>query len=341
MTAEAKNIPEEIFFHFAIKRQSVDALFNSLYDKPTEITKQHFLTVNAHLDQQVRPGQMVIVTPPNAQQCSIYEADLSEAARRIDQKLDAQSEEDARVMAEYYDLLANAASYSGIGYGIAANYFKQHKNQVEQILKQIERLYVSNYNKYGRYNNEAFFQQRRRLFRQLDNVLKTMVGRARMGLNIERGNLKRSLGLSSKSLVHQLKEYPGPVTDLPGFEKNHGKVVNYSKILRRAGYVGIALDGAQTVATISKACTAGTGEECTKSYYSEGGRFGGSVVGGAGGGVAATYVTCNLVFGIETLGTSLLWCGIVAGGVGGYLGAKYTSKGSQATGEILYEYIHK
>ncbi|NOX43617.1 MAG: hypothetical protein GXP19_07785 [Gammaproteobacteria bacterium] len=42
-----------------------------------------------------------------------------EAARRVDQQLAAQSEEEARVMAEYYGLLANVASYSGVGYGIA------------------------------------------------------------------------------------------------------------------------------------------------------------------------------------------------------------------------------
>lgn len=341
MTAEAKNIPDEIFFHFAIKRQSVDSLFNALYDKPTAATKEHFLVVNSHLGEQVRPGQMVIVTPPNAQQCTIYEADLSEAARRVDQKLEAQSEEEARVMAQYYDLLANAASYSGAGYGIAANFFKQHKNQVEHILKQIERLYVSNYNKYGRFNNEAFFRQRRRLFQQLDNVLKTMVGRARMGLNLERGNLKRSLGLSTKSLVHQLKDYPGPVTDLPGFEKNHGRVVRYSKILRRAGYIGMGLDVVHSGAKIREACTVGTDEECTKSKFSEGGRLTGSIGGGIAGGTVATYLTCNLVFGLETAGTSLLWCGVVAGGAGGYFGANYIGKGTQATGEILYRNIYK
>jgi hypothetical protein len=54
-----------------------------------------------------------------------------------------------------------------------------------------------------------------------------------------------------------------------------------------------------------------------------------------------TYLTCNLVFGLETAGTSLLWCGVVAGGAGGYFGANYIGKGTQATGEILYKNIYK
>ncbi|MCI0507316.1 MAG: hypothetical protein L0Z73_14565 [Gammaproteobacteria bacterium] len=174
----------------------------------------------------------------------------------------------------------------------------------------------------------------------MDNVLKTMVGRARMGLSIERGDLKRSLGLSSKSIVYQLKEYPAPVDSIPGFEKNHRQVIKYSKILKRAGYVGLALDGVQSAATIRKACTIGTEEECTRSKFSEGGRFSGSIGGGALGGWAG-YGLCNLVFGIESAGTSLLWCGIVAAGAGGYFGGKYEGEYAQGKGELLYKTYNK
>lgn len=50
---------------------------------------------------------------------------------------------------------------------------------------------------------------------------------------------------------------------------------------------------------------------------------------GLAGGMAASYVTCNLLLGIETLGWSLLFCGLIAGGAGGYLGSK--------GGEALYD----
>jgi len=49
MAAAAYNIPDNMFYHYAIKHQSVNELFHSLYDNPTELTKQHFMAVNSHL----------------------------------------------------------------------------------------------------------------------------------------------------------------------------------------------------------------------------------------------------------------------------------------------------
>ncbi len=170
MPAEARRIPDEILYDFVNKHQSVDELFYHLYDRPSEMTKQHFMTVNSHLNQQVRPGQMVIITPPNAQQCTALEADFREAARRIDRQLEAQSEQEAKVMAEYYGLLSNVANYSGAGYGIAVNYFKQHKTQVEHLLNEIEKLHVKTYRRYGKFNTDDFFRHRKLLLKHLDNV---------------------------------------------------------------------------------------------------------------------------------------------------------------------------
>ncbi|NOZ55141.1 MAG: hypothetical protein GXP08_18720 [Gammaproteobacteria bacterium] len=170
-------------------------------------------------------------------------------------------------MAEYYSLLANVANYSGIGYGVAMNYFKQHKTQLEHILNQIRKLHIDTYNKSGAFNTNDFFTHRKRLFQQLDGVMKTMVGRAHMGLDIERGNIKRSLGLSTKSLLYQFKNNPVPISDLPGFEKNHAKVKQHSKALKGLGYVALALDGVQNVATVQQACT--TGREQAGMYQEQ------------------------------------------------------------------------
>lgn len=57
---------------------------------------------------------------------------------------------------------------------------------------------------------------------------------------------------------------------------------------------------------MQKACTTGTPEEYTKSKFSEGGQLAGSVAGGAVGGTAATYITCNVIFGLPSGGTSIL-----------------------------------
>ena len=59
-----------------------------------------------------------------------------------------------------------------------------------------------------------------------------------------------------------------------------------------------------------------------------------------GGGLASfatAYGTCNLLFGLGSAGTSLLWCSIVAGVAGGYVGGKYAGEATGALGEKLYE----
>jgi len=110
-----------------------------------------------------------------------------------------------------------------------------------------------------------------------------------------------------------------------------------SKTLRGVGYVGIALDVGQSSIKIHEACTVGTDQQCTKTSFTEGGRLTGSVIGGSAGGFLAAYGTCNLIFGLKSAGTSLLWCGIVAGAVGGYAGGKYGGEAVEVAGEKLYE----
>jgi hypothetical protein len=56
-------------------------------------------------------------------------------------------------------------------------------------------------------------------------------------------------------------------------------------------------------------------------------------VGGFAGGAAGSYVVCNLLLGIETVGWSLLICGLVVGGGTGYL----SSKGSEAAYDAATE----
>ena len=344
MSEQSVAIPGEVFFHLTEKQQSVDALFRALYERHDEATRQHFMWVNSHLGEQVQPGQLVIITPPGAQQCTAFEAGLMAAARRIEQQRQGLSGQEARVMARHYGLLSNIAGYSGAGYGIAINYFRQHKSQIEFILRDIEKLHVNTYNRHGRFNEAGFYRQRKLMFQRLDNTLKTLVGQRYTGPDIERGRLKRSLGLSTKSLFHQLKDQPVPVSDLPGFEKNYAKVRQYGKLLKRAGYAGLVLDGVQSVAKVHQACTVGREAECTKSKFSEGGRLLGSVGGGvAGGSIGAIvgYGVCNLVFGVPSGGTSIIWCGIVAGGAGGLMGGTLTGTATQYGGELLYEAIYR
>ena len=64
--------------------------------------------------------------------------------------------------------------------------------------------------------------------------------------------------------------------------------------------------------------------------------FAGSTAGGMLGETAA-YLACNVVFVLPSGGTSLLWCGLIAGGIGGYLGGKYVKLGAQKGAALFYD----
>ncbi len=127
---------------------------------------------------------------------------------------------------------------------------------------------------------------------------------------------------------------------MPGFEEHYAKVSRYARWLRAGGYVGIALDVGQSGIKIHEACTIGREDECARTKYREGGRLAGSVFFG-GAGAWAAYGTCNLLLGPETLGTSLLWCGIVFAGAGGYMGSQHGGQWGQRRGDAVYEYIYR
>jgi len=338
MPSNAHAIPSEIFYQFAKKNQSIDELIRTLYINPSTDAVAHFKAINSHINNgQVLAGQMVVITPPNSLQCTSFESDLSQAARLVDQKLAELSLQEKQIMAEHYQMFDKIAGYGVAGYGATLTYFRHHVRNVEGTLKQISDLYVKTYNSRGDLYSKQFFQQRKQLFARLDNILRSFVGHSKMGFSTDFSKTKSNLGLSTKSILHQWKAQAGPVVGVPGFEKNFIKTVKLSRVLKGAGYVGIALDVGQSGFKIHQACTVGTDKQCVKTGFKEGGRLTGSIVGGTGGGYAAAYGTCNLLFGLESAGTSLLWCGIVAGVAGGYLGGKYGGKYLEGKGEVLYE----
>jgi len=92
------------------------------------------------------------------------------------------------------------------------------------------------------------------------------------------------------------------------------------------GYVGIALDALYTMSAVNRACEnwrTDSSDQCRRAQFRKGGLFTGSVGGGAAGGFLGAYVTCNLVLGIPSGGTSTLWCGIIASGAGAYGGSSW------------------
>ncbi|MCF6338810.1 MAG: hypothetical protein L3J84_12815 [Gammaproteobacteria bacterium] len=208
-----------------------DTLIGALYTSPSALAVDHFKAINSHLKNgQVDAGQLIIVTPPNSQQCSRFEADLMDAAALVDQKLAELTEADRKIMADNYQLLSNIASAGGNGYGATLVYFGHHVSRIKHILQQIENVYVQTYNATGKLGSTDFFQFRKQLFMRLDSTLNSFIGSARMGYTLDQTRIKNSLGLNTKSILHQWKQQPGKVTSVPGFAKNYDEVARFSKV---------------------------------------------------------------------------------------------------------------
>ena len=322
--------------HIVEKPMHVNELIMVMYNSPSKPVYEHFKIVNAHIkNDQVNAGQVVLLSPANSMECTRDEVAFLEFANRVDKHLESLSKQERILLAKRYDLISNVAGYNGAFVGFANNAWKAQVNQVEAILRELERLYSSSYSRTGKLNNKQFFTKRTVLFQRLDTVLQRF-GQPALSGALTAGDVRRNLGLSSKSIVHQWKKGYADVDKIPGFDKHYAKITRMTKNLNRVGYIGMGLAVVDAEANIQKACLTGNEEMCIKSKYTQRGKAVGSIGGGIIGGTVA-YSACNLVFGIPSAGTSFLWCGIVATSVGGYAGGKIAGDYMEGRGQVLYE----
>src|SRR5690554_4819862 len=176
--------------------------------------------------------------------------------------------------------------------------------------------------------NPEFFEKRRALFKELDFALGSVV---RKGMSLDDdAKLKRALGLSSKSIVHNWKT--AGVGGIPGYATHYERVAKGAKYVRNVGYLGVTLDVSLSALKIREACTAGDEKECQVVAYQEGGKLLGSMGGGAVG-AGASY-GC-LAFGVTSAGIGGVACAVIVGGVGAFLGGYYGGTRGEALGEKI------
>lgn len=329
-------IPDEAMFFIADGYYSIDQIMRVIYDYPSEKTREHFVAINAHLKSRIEPGQMVIVTPPNASSCQRWEVVMQAVARQVDVELAAMAENERKALARNYALLSNVATYTSPMYGWVNNYFARRADHVKRILEQIDHLHGASYQAHGKLPTDHFFSQRKLLFFQLDQAMNGLLKRELFGNPESAGSLKRQLGISSKATVHQWK-VQGYVDGIKGFENNYQNLKRTAKVFNRFGYVAIGLDIIGGAANIRKACAfEPESDRCMRARFVEPGKVSGSILGGMVGGFVG-YSACNLLFGVETLGSSILWCGIALGGVGGYSGSKIGGDAGEWSASKIYE----
>jgi len=337
----ATAIPDDYAIHIVEKAMEVNQLIMIMYNNPDAIVYEHFRAVNRHLfpnnedNPQVYPGQVVLLSPANNSQCTIEEQAFYEVARAVDLALLKLSTQEKELLAKRYDFLANVASYNGLLLGVSNTSWNAHVKQVEGILKDIEGAYTASYNAHGNLNNNIFLQRRRTHFARLNDAL-LRFGQPELGNRIKTGDIRSNLGLSTKSTIHQWKKLSGPAETIPNFARNYETVSKMARNLKRVGYLGIALTGIEAGTNIHKACTIESDYACNHAKYKETGKAVGSIIGGSFVGAITSYVTCGILFGLPSSGTSFFWCSLIAGASGGYIGGSGGGLGGQWAGNKLY-----
>jgi uncharacterized Zn-binding protein involved in type VI secretion len=317
------------------KRTGVDAGFCVVPQQATTESFESILFAGAQPDgtrelyrslngagKEYKAGSILLVVDPDKQD-SEQIAHMQAAKQRIDTALAPLSHQQANFLFKHKDtveMFAAAASTASDTYGYsgqATEAAKGYFEQVEKILVEIEKTYKNQYITSGTLIGEQFFVERRRLFGQLDSVLK-MFMKHRFMFN-EYTDLKSALGLSSRSITHRWNETG--VSDIEGYATHIEKLAKYVKLMETAGKIGLGLSALDTAAKITEACT--VGRDCAKTSFTSIGEFSGSLVGGMVAsrliGAGAANTACALVLGaatVEAMGAGALLCTIgVSGGI--------------------------
>ncbi|MFJ2430086.1 hypothetical protein [Pseudomonas sp. NPDC087804] len=329
--------PAESGFHIVQKPMSREALERALYETtPGDALRREFRSLNRHLSEQVKPGQMVIFSDSRNYMCRREEAQMMAAAEKVNEALKDLTDEEASFMVEHHQVIEPFLGVSSGALGVASFMVGQHMETLNNTLKELERLHIEQYRQYGNLHSVGFFAQRKRLMKKLDVGLGTLV-RKTTGIP-NHPKLKRALGLSTQRIVHNWNKAGAP-TQLPGYATHIEGVARASKYMKAGGYVAIGLGAGSAAMKIHEACRSGREEECRRARFIEGAKLSGNVLGGILAGKLATTIapmTC-VAIGVGTAGAGGVACMLI---VSGMLAAQIGDGGSQ-TGELLGEKLYE
>ena len=324
----------EIEPHIAIVEAPIGAgaFARQVYQDPGSPGFAWFLQVNRIAEHtRLTPGTVLVVPSAQAQACSETELQLAAGlrdpgVRRIEQP---------EVTNRLYEALAFSQTAQTPG-GLGAYAFATGRqiDEVTRILRELQTLYRQTYETTGALRGEAFFRQRRDLLRRLDGSLRGWLRRGLVGAN--ETHMRRGLGLSSKSIVHRWRTAGSSAQGAPALRTRIAALNRAAQGVRRLGYLGIGLDVVWSGAEIRRHLQESRPDR-NRRIAGETGRLAGSVGGGVLGGYAATYVACSVVLGLPSVGTSVLWCGVIAGGIGAFGGGFAGARGGPIVGEGIYD----
>ncbi|RON84476.1 hypothetical protein [Pseudomonas fluorescens] len=329
--------PAESGFHIVQKPISREALERALYENmPSDALLGQFRSLNRHLGEQVKPGQMVLFSDSRNYMCHREEAQMMAAAEKVNEALKDLTDEEASFMVEHHEAIEPFLGVSSGALGVASFMVGQHMESLKNTLTELERLHIEQYRQHGNLYSPEFFAQRKRLMKKLDASLGPLV-RKTTGIP-DHPKLKRALGLSTRRMVHNWNKAGAP-SQFPGYATNIDGVARASKYMKAGGYLAIGLAAGSAATKIYETCRTGREEECRQARFMEGSKLSGNVLGGVIAGKLAPTIapmTCAAI-GLGTVGAGGIACMLVVSGILAAQMGDGASQVGELVGEKLYE----
>ncbi|MHC8327749.1 hypothetical protein [Pseudomonas sp. LB1P83] len=326
--------PAESGFHIVQTPMTLAALERSLYEiTPSDVLRREFRSLNRHLGEHVKPGQMVIFSDSRNYMCRREEAQMMAAAEKVNEALKDLTDEEASFMVEHHEVIEPFLEVSAGTLGVASFMIGQHLEGLKNTLKELEGLHQQQYRQYRHLHSPEFFAKRKRLMAKLDASLGPLI---RKGTGIaDHPKLKRALGLSSRRIIHRWDKAGSP-TQLPGYATNITGVARAAKYMKGGGYLGIGLQLGASSSKIHEVCSSGREQECKQVRFVEGGKMLGGTVGAIAGGVAGGKIGTTVCTKLKGVGK--LVCVLVIGATGSTLTGTVLTDGGEIVGQEVHEY---
>ncbi|MGE8370389.1 MAG: PAAR domain-containing protein [Pseudomonas putida] len=325
-------------FYVVPRRMSFPQVLLQLAEHDATLPISRLQRLNPTFEQGFKAGEIFVIgDPDNANACTREEGELMAAAQHARRALEVLDYAEADFMMHHQAEIAGLLSNASLSMGVGKDMLDQGLKQVSHTLTSIEQLHQREFMRHGHLNSPGFFAERRRLLQQLDGQLKTAFLNKQLNLgSYER--LRRSLNISTKSLVHHWSKAGGP-GQIPGYATHLDKVAGLSKYLQYGGHAAIGLGGASSYLKVQEVCQAGETEACKRIRLTESGSFSGAFVGGVVGSSLASVAAWTLcgVFAVGSGGVGVPVCGIALVGSGSLAGGLLGEYFGESAGEFIYE----
>lgn len=337
-SSEQDNQPAEPGFYIVPKSTTRQQLIAELFgEAPAPEVMRKFNGLNGSLGNDiVKAGQMVVLGDPRNHMCMREEAHLMEAAAEVAVALADLEPDDADFMVKYRGEIAVLLGEVSLWAGVSATVLEKHLRDITEVLLDFEKLHQDTYRTHGHLRAPEFFEQRKRLLNRLDNLLfrsARVRGFTPLG---DHPLLKKALGVSTKSLVHQWDK-AGGVGEIPGYSRYVRSMSKAADYMNKGGFIAIGVGGVSSAIAIFETCTTGNEDACKRIIAVEGSKFTGSALGGyTAGAIASSLKLCG---SRSKTPTGYFVCTLALVGGASWTGAHFGGIGGEFTGEVIHDHF--